>query len=605
MEFAFGYAPLDTAPVWQNVNSYVLNVNVNRGRNDEFSQYPQGTATVTLNNSSRIFDPYYTAGTYYGLLKPMTPVRIRNDANVIFTGFVTAWPTDYDISNKFATSSVPCVDATRLLQNMILNDCPFSTVVSADATLNAYFPMQQAEIGKITSTTGQTLPSDRVASLTASNLPVGQTNTLSPTGVNPNILFQGSNSGNIRCQVIEFFIDMTNAKTGGLTYFQAFNRRLEVTPGNWKGDYLYIGINDAGVLTTIVYENYDTGQGYSNLAVGLNINRQVGSNYVVAQAGGGLFGIAVNDVVVFLVSLVALSTTRVLGNDLWVSCGTGVSHVVFGSLARANLTDRYQAAIGFPNETSSARLTRILNVVGWPALWRSIETGVQNVGSYRPASQPTTEYMRQIENAEQGTLCVNRAGYVRFENRTTTNSISPVAFFSGLACSTYPFVGIEIDSNNVDKIFNRIDATYERGAVAQTDSVSIAAYGSQLQNVDLSLMSNESDAKSAASALLQIYKDPRLSIERLTVDMLSNLTTLEPLLPTLELGDDIVVIFQPNNTGTTIWRCLKLQGLSHSLTPSSWITTLYLGPSPNQTNGPLLVLDNATYGTITTTNMLG
>lgn len=605
VEVAFGYTPLNTSPAWTDITSYVLDTNINRGRSDEFSQYAQGTASLSLNNSTRRFDPYFEAGPYYNQLRPMTPMRIKLDAVVMFVGFVTAWPTDYDISNKFAISNVPCVDATRLLQNTVLNDCPFSTVVSADATLNAYFQMQQAEVGKITSTTGQVLTSDRVASLTASNLPVGKTNTLSPTGVNPNILFQGSNSGNIRCQVIEFFIDMTNAKTGGLTYFQAFNRRLEVSPGNWRGDYFYIGINDAGVLTTLIYENYDTGQGYSNFAMALNINRQVGSNYVLAQVDGSLIAVSVNDVVVFITGLGALSTTRVINSDLWVSCGTGVSHVVFGSAARANISARYQAAIGYTNETSSARLTRILDVVGWPLSWRSIETGVQNVGSYRPASQPTTQYMRQIENAEQGTLCINRSGHVRFENRTTTNTVIPVAFFSGLAGSTYPFSGIEIDSNNVDKIFNRIDATYEKGTISQSDSASITAYGSQLQNVDLTLMSTESDATAAASALLQIYKDPRLSIERLTINMLSNLATLEPLLPTLELGDDIVVIFQPNNTGTTIWRCLKVQGFSHSLTPDSWITSIYCGPSPIQTNGPLLVLDNATYGSMDSTNVLG
>lgn len=604
VEFAFGYAPLNTAPVWQSVSNYVFDVNVNRGRQDEFSQYPQGTATVTLNNSSRIFDPYYTAGIYYGLLKPMTPVRIRNGGDIMFVGFVTAWPTDYDISNKFATSTVPCVDATRLLQNMVLNDCPFSTVVSADVTTNAYFQMQQAEVGQITSTTGQILPSSRVASLTTSNLPVGLTNTLSPTGINPTILFDGANSGDIKCECIEFFIDMTNAKTGGLTFFQAFRRRLQVTPGNWRGDYFYVGINDSGVLTTIVYQNYDTGQGYSNLAVGLNINLQVGSNYVVVQAGAGLVGVSVNDVVVFLVAQVALSTTFVLSSNLSISCGTGVSHVIFGSAARANITARYQAAIGFPNELTGARLTRILDVVGWPALWRSIENGVQNVGSYRPASQPTTEYMRQIENAEQGTLIINRVGDVRFESRTTTNTITPIAFFSGLTGTTYPFTGIEIDANDVDKIFNRIDANYESGTVSSTDSTSVTAYGSQLQNIDLSLMSTKSDATSATSALLAIYKDPRLAIKRLTINMLSNLATLEPLLPQLELGDDIVVIFQPNNTGTTIWACLKIQGLNHSVTPDSFFTSIYCGPSPIQTNGPLVVLDNTTYGTLTTTNML-
>lgn len=606
VEMAFGYAPLNTSPVWTDITSYVLDANINRGRSDEFSQYAQGTATLNLNNSTRIFDPYFETGTYFGLLRPMTPMRIKLDATIMFVGFVTAWPTKYDVSNKYAVSTVPCVDATRILQNMVLDRCPFADVVALDSGTNVYFQMQQAEIGKITSTSGVVATSDRVASLTTSNLPVGLTNTLSPTGVNPNVLFETSpNSLNFSVQCIEFFIDMTNAKTGGSTFFQAFQRRLQTSPGVWRGDFFNVTVNDAGVLTSLVYENYNTGQGYSNMAMGLNINRQVGSNYVLVQVDGPFIAVSVNNVVVFITGLAALSTTRVLDGKLSISCGTGVSHVVFGSLARANIAARYQAAIGFPNELSSARLTRVLDDIGWPAAWRSIETGVQPVGTYRPANQPATQYMRQIENAEQGTICINREGHVRFENYNTVNTIKPVAFFSGLSGSTYPYNDIQIDANNVDAIFNRIDAKYEFGDVSVSDSTSITLYGPQVQNIDLSLMSTPDAATVAASVLLQIYKNPRLSVEQLTVNMLSNLATLEPLLPTLELGDDIVVIFQPNNSGTTIWRCLKVQGFSHTIRNDQWVTSIYLGPSPIQTNGPLLVLDNATFGTLSTTNRLG
>jgi hypothetical protein len=305
--------------------------------------------------------------------------------------------------------------------------------------------------------------------------------------------------------------------------------------------------------------------------------------------------------------LTAFSSTGFFNSSQTITAATGVSNVAIYNavLSGATITDRYQAAIGFPNELSSTRLVRVLDDIGWPAAWRSIETGVQPVGTYRPANQPATQYMRQIENAEQGTICINREGHVRFENYNTVNTIKPVAFFSGLSGSTYPYNDIQIDANNVDAIFNRIDAKYEFGDVSVSDSTSITLYGPQVQNIDLSLMSTPDAAELAASVLLQIYKNPRLSVQQLTVNMLSNLATLEPLLPTLELGDDIVVIFQPNNSGTTIWRCLKVQGFSHTIRNDQWVTSIYLGPSPIQTNGPLLVLDNATFGTLNSTNVLG
>ena len=243
---------------------------------------------------------------------------------------------------------------------MVLDRCPYSDVVALDGPTNVYFQMQQAEIGKITSTSGVVATSVRVAGLTTSNLPVGLTNTLSPTGVNPTILFTTSaNSLDFTVERIEFFFDMSNATSGGITFFQAFRRRFESSPGQWLGDFFNIGFNNVGVVTTLVYENYDLGLGYSNFALGQNLNLQVGSNYVIVQREITNITIRVNNVLVQTIPLVALSTTRVLSGNLSVSCGTGVSHVVFGSGDRTsiNITARYQAAIGFPDELSSTRLT--------------------------------------------------------------------------------------------------------------------------------------------------------------------------------------------------------------------------------------------------------
>ena len=615
VEMAFGYAPLNTSPVWTDITSYVLDTNINRGRSDEFSQYAQGTATLNLNNTTRIFDPYFEAGAYFGLLRPMTPMRIKLDATIMFVGFVTAWPTKYDVSNKYAVSTVPCVDATRILSNSNLFKSGYQQKVEADTTTSAYFPMQQTELDRLTTSDGKYIRNLvlRVPQLVPSNIPTGASNTIASSGINPTLLYDGSTSPSvsptvtpIACKRVEFFIDMTDVKTGSLMWVTSFQRRA-ASGGGYIGDMMYAGINASGVLTTLQYSDYASGLGYLSTTLTIDIKPKPGGNYVVVQADATTIYVYVNGDVIFTAALVAYSPVFVINPIYQISVGAGMSHVSFSTatISAVTIAARYQDAIGHPGESSSLRLTRVLDDIGWPAAWRSIETGVQPVGTYRPANQPATQYMRQIENAEQGTICINREGHVRFENYNTVNTIKPVAFFSGLSGSTYPYNDIQIDANNVDAIFNRIDATYEFGDVSVSDSTSITLYGPQVQNIDLSLMSTPDAAELAASVLLELYKDPRLSVEQLTVNMLSNLATLEPLLPTLELGDDIVVIFQPNNSGTTIWRCLKVHGFSHTIRNDQWVTSIYLGPSPIQTNGPLLVLDNAIYGTLDTTNVLG
>jgi len=607
VEMAFGYAPLNTSPVWTDITSYVLDANINRGRSDEFSQYAQGTATLNLNNSTRIFDPYFETGTYFGSLIPMTPMRIKLDATVMFVGFVTAWPTKYDVSNKYAVSTIPCVDATRILSNSFLFKSGYQQKVEADTTTSAYFPMQQTELDILTTSDGKFIsnPDVRVPTLVPSNIPTGASNTIAASGSNPNLLYEGSASlvgisptvTPIACKRVEFFIDMTDIKTSGSMWVMSFQRRA-VSGGGYVGDLMYASIDDSGQLTTLQYSDYASGNGYLNTSLTIDIKPKPGGNYVVVQADATTIYVYVNGSVVFTAALVAYSPVFVVDPIYEISVSAGMSHVSFSTvdISNTDIAARYQDAIGHPGESSSSRLTRVLDDIGWPAAWRSIETGVQTVGTYRPANQPATQYMRQIENAEQGTICINREGDVRFENYNTVNTIKPVAFFSGLSGSTYPYNDIEIDANNVDAIFNRIDATYEFGDVSVSDSTSITLYGPQAQTIDLSLMSTPEAAELAASVLLELYKNPRLSVQQLTVNMLSNLATLEPFLPTLELGDDIVVIFQPNNSGTTIWRCLKVQGFSHTIRNDQWVTSIYLGPSPIQTNGPLLILDDSTYG---------
>jgi hypothetical protein len=614
VEMAFGYAPLNTSPVWTDITSYVLDANINRGRSDEFSQYAQGTATLNLNNSTRIFDPYFETGTYFGLLRPMTPMRIKLDATIMFVGFVTAWPTKYDVSNKYAVSTIPCVDATRILQNMLLASSAFGKLVLADSSLMNFYPMQVIEPVGITCAKTNTVLALEIgggsvtagAEIVPTNFPTGATETLSP-GQSFNSLncqWSNQNATTSAPRSLEFWIDRrTQRNTSSIVHVIRDVSSAGISGRNI--DELYVSVASNGNVS-VTYSNVAANVGGSTTAT-INAFANIGANHVAVTVDNTNIRTYINGSLVNTRLLTAFSSTGFFNSSQTITAATGVSNVAIYNavLSGATIAARYQAAIGFPNELSSTRLVRVLDDIGWPAAWRSIETGVQPVGTYRPANQPATQYMRQIENAEQGTICINREGHVRFENYNTVNTIKPVAFFSGLSGSTYPYNDIQIDANNVDAIFNQIDAKYEFGDVSVSDSTSITLYGPQVQNIDLSLMSTPDAAELAASVLLQLYKDPRLSVEQLSVNMLSNLATLEPFLPTLELGDDIVVIFQPNNSGTTIWRCLKVQGFSHTIRNDQWVTSIYLGPSPIQTNGPLLVLDNATFGTLNSTNVLG
>ena len=96
------------------------NINITRGRSRQLDQFNAGTATLTFDNASRILDPLNTASIYYPFVLPRCPVIINANGVPIYTGLITDWNLDYDISNV-DTMYATCVDQFTVLANQTLN----------------------------------------------------------------------------------------------------------------------------------------------------------------------------------------------------------------------------------------------------------------------------------------------------------------------------------------------------------------------------------------------------------------------------------------------------------------------------------------------------
>lgn len=86
-----GDVGIDIAP-------YVTATNITRGRERAIDDINVGIASVTLNNASRLFDPSYAAGTYYGKIKPGLPVTILANGIPRHDGKVDDWDFDYPLT---------------------------------------------------------------------------------------------------------------------------------------------------------------------------------------------------------------------------------------------------------------------------------------------------------------------------------------------------------------------------------------------------------------------------------------------------------------------------------------------------------------------------
>lgn len=111
-----------------DLTSIVESVNITRGRNRQLDQFNSGTATIAFNNQTEILNPTNTASPYYPFVLPRCPVQILANGIPIYTGLVTDWNLDYDISNK----------------DMMYASCADNFTVLANQALNAVTPSSQA-----------------------------------------------------------------------------------------------------------------------------------------------------------------------------------------------------------------------------------------------------------------------------------------------------------------------------------------------------------------------------------------------------------------------------------------------------------------------------
>jgi hypothetical protein len=106
----------------------VESVNITRGRSRQLDQFNAGTATIAFDNASQILNPSNTSSPYYPFVLPRCPVQILANGIPIYTGLVTDWNLDYDISN----------------QDMMYASCSDQFTVLANQALNAVTPSAEA-----------------------------------------------------------------------------------------------------------------------------------------------------------------------------------------------------------------------------------------------------------------------------------------------------------------------------------------------------------------------------------------------------------------------------------------------------------------------------
>ncbi|GAB1823583.1 hypothetical protein [Herbidospora sp. RD11066] len=247
-------------------------------------------------------------------------------------------------------------------------------------------------------------------------------------------------------------------------------------------------------------------------------------------------------------------------------------------------------------EDSGARVTRILDSVGWSAGLRLISTGDSTLQATTLEGDALDE-LQAVAESEIGELFVDAAGQVRFRNRraTLTESRSnTVQFtFGGSPGSPQPYTA-RLNTDDAT-LWNEVRAQRVGGTEQVVgDTASQTAFLPRTFPKNNLLVQTDTETRDWAGWILYVSKNPEVRFDSIEIHAHADPDTLFPVVLGGEIGDRIKIIKHPPGGGFQIEGELFIRGISHDIQQATWITTWYLQSAAKY--GSFLVLGHVDLG---------
>ena len=227
---------------------------------------------------------------------------------------------------------------------------------------------------------------------------------------------------------------------------------------------------------------------------------------------------------------------------------------------------------GVASQTTSARVSAILDQVSFPASMRTISTGLNTCIADPGTNRTSLAAIKNAEVSETGAFYMNGSGTAIFKNRTDVmNSLAktPVAFnqTGGIPYRNLIFAfddKLIINQAN----FGRVGGTVQ--SVQNTASVN-KYFPHSITQTDL-VAETDSLVNNIALEYVATRQDTSIRIDDMVVDL------LDPAVPTdtmigLDYFDNLLITnIQPD--GSTIVKNLQYQGIQWDITPNKMMATI-------------------------------
>jgi hypothetical protein len=263
----------------------------------------------------------------------------------------------------------------------------------------------------------------------------------------------------------------------------------------------------------------------------------------------------------------------------------------------------------YPQELSGTRVGRVLDAVSWSSSARAIAAGQSDVIAYTFTDVDFIDplsHLQDVTTSELGNLFVDRTGSVVFLDRFTSVTTTSSGIFTDEPSTDTGDIGYSDLQKSFDKdlIYNDWRGTRSGGSVVQEalDSISITKYAQRAQS-RTPLLPADSDVANQMQALLNAYKEPSMRVSQITVTP-GNSTAAWLQVLSRELLDKLTVREHPPGGGAPFVQDSLIQQIDFTVDKDPASTkVVYSLLQANPTS--YLILDDATSGTLDSTNTLG
>lgn len=431
VEIAFGDAWNDATPTWVDVTSYVRDsppLRISRGIS-RVSRNRPGSLTLTLGNNDRRFDPDYVSGPYANDLVPLVPIRVLATHNAVsyplFRGFVVSWNVgtrDF----KDSTTTVEALDGLSVLELMKVQS-PFAQLV-ASLSPKAWYRFSE---------------------------PAGATTLVDSSGNGHHGTLSGVTLGSVGD------ISLERDRAGDFDGTATDYVELPLEVGIASGDITVLALfNDGNISPASNYSNFfaqgrpsptgeqDTVSGQLDLRLFSGTDRV---QFRTIPIGGSSVSSVSGDVVDAnwhqAVGVISGTTMYLymdgaqVDTDAWAGGSfvaqqirigyagvTGTTGAYDGLLSElivwhsaisaANISALYTTATApWASQLTSARITAVLDAVGWPSADRDLDTGLSTMNELTTTSPTALAAIYEAVDTENGQVFITTAGKVWFGNR--------------------------------------------------------------------------------------------------------------------------------------------------------------------------------------------